>query len=125
MQVQLQLEVLDLEEADFVQFRPASLWTEEEFVITRVARDRGWWERALPRLKIFYEKWQELKAAKEAGAPIPPNVRVRRAGHPKELSIDQTTTQDCPFAACSPPARPDDERLDTDQITTAACPFKV
>ena len=44
-QLQLQLEVLDLEEADFVQFRPADLWRQEEFVITRVKRNREWWDR--------------------------------------------------------------------------------
>lgn len=122
-QIQLQLEVMDLEEADFVQYRPASLWREEEFVITRVKRDREWWRKAFPLMQKFYAKWQELKAQKEAGAPTPPNVIVRRAGHPRELRVDHTTTQPCPFQACSPTSS-DDERLDLDRVTTATCPFR-
>lgn len=119
-QLQLQLEVMDLEEADFVQFRPADLWRQEEFVITRVKRDREWWNKAFPLIKKFYERWQELKAS---GAPCPPTV-IRRAGLPREkaLQIDHLTTRECPFKPCSPP---EDRGLVLDHLTTSECPFKI
>lgn len=75
-------------------------------------------------MKKFWEKWQELKAQKAAGAPAPPNVVVRRAGQPREMRIDQITTHACPFQACSPTSS-DDDTLDLDRVTTASCPFKI
>ena len=63
--MQLQLEVLDLEVAHFVQYRPASTWTEEEFDVAVVQRDREWFRRSLPVFRLFYEEWQGLKAVLE------------------------------------------------------------
>ena len=60
-QVQLQLEITDLEECDFIQYRPAS--TEgtvpsrpEEFVVTRIKRDRSWFEKNLPAMRTAWDR---------------------------------------------------------------------
>jgi len=56
-QVQLQLEITDLEECDFVQYRPASAeGTEPEFVVVRVKRDREWFQKNLPTMKAIWER---------------------------------------------------------------------
>jgi putative phage-type endonuclease len=57
-QVQLQLEITDLEECDFVQYRPASIEDArpEEFVVVRVHRDREWFQRALPVLERVWQR---------------------------------------------------------------------
>jgi len=54
-QVQLQLEITDLEECDFVQYRPAKEeGAEPEFVIVRVQRDRAWFEKNLPLMEAAW-----------------------------------------------------------------------
>ena len=56
-QVQLQLEITDLEECDFVQFRPAKVeGGSPEFVVVRVQRDREWFKRALPMLEAVWQR---------------------------------------------------------------------
>jgi len=56
-QVQLQLEITDLEECDFVQYRPAkNEISEAEFVVVRVHRDREWFARALPILEAVWQR---------------------------------------------------------------------
>ena len=51
-QVQLQLEITELEECDFVQYRPP-----DEFVIVRVKRDPDWFQNNLPKMK---ETWDRI-----------------------------------------------------------------
>lgn len=51
-QVQLLLEVTDLEECDFVQYKPEP----EEFVVVRVSRDRSWFEKNLPVMRTVWTK---------------------------------------------------------------------
>ena len=56
-QVQLQLEITDLEECDFVQYRPAKNESSEaEFVVVRVHRDREWFANALPVLERVWQR---------------------------------------------------------------------
>jgi putative phage-type endonuclease len=56
-QVQLQLEITDLEECDFVQYRPAKDENSEaEFVVVRVHRDRKWFAQALPVLERVWQR---------------------------------------------------------------------
>ena len=56
-QVQLLLEVTDLEECDFVQYRPAKEeGAEPEFVVVRVKRDREWFKSALPKIEQIWNK---------------------------------------------------------------------
>jgi putative phage-type endonuclease len=68
-QVQICMEVCDLEEAIFIQYKPESItWPNEaEFVVTRVPRDREWFQRVMPALRAFVE---EMKRA----PPEPPKT---------------------------------------------------
>ena len=56
-QVQLLMEIFNLEECDFVQYRPDP----EIMTITRVTRDREWFAQALPILKSFWDELHERK----------------------------------------------------------------
>lgn len=56
-QIQLLLEILDLEECDFIQYKPDP----EIFNIVRVQRDREWFQNALPILEAFWNKVQDAK----------------------------------------------------------------
>ena len=60
-QVQLQLEITDLEECDFIQYRPASAEgavppKPEEFVVTRIKRDREWFQKNLPAMRAAWDR---------------------------------------------------------------------
>ena len=64
-QVQLQLEITDLEECDFVQYRPAKTeGAEPEFVVVRVVRDRKWFEDHLP---VMRAAWDRIVAGRTNG----------------------------------------------------------
>jgi putative phage-type endonuclease len=65
-QVQLQLEITDLEECDFIQYRPASIDPpkSEEFVVVRVTRDRSWFEKNLPQMEAI---WNRIVIGREKG----------------------------------------------------------
>lgn len=59
-QVQLQLEITDLEECDFVQYKPAKTeGAEPEFVVVRVKRDREWFKSKLATMKSVWERIQK------------------------------------------------------------------
>ena len=57
-QLQLCMEILDLESADFIQYKPAETnWPKpEEFDVVNVPRDREWWKTNLPIMREFWEK---------------------------------------------------------------------
>jgi putative phage-type endonuclease len=76
-QVQLQLEITDLEECDFIQYRPEEMTTEthdgetltrvtkpEEYVVVRVKRDREWFATHLPAMKA---SWDRVVAGRKNG----------------------------------------------------------
>ena len=67
-QVQLQLEITDLEECDFIQYRPANTESipprPEEFVVVRVHRDRAWFAKNLPVMEAV---WKRILVGKEKG----------------------------------------------------------
>jgi putative phage-type endonuclease len=67
-QVQLQLEITDLEECDFVQYRPGDTESvppkAEEFVVVRVHRDREWFARVLP---VLERVWQRVLKGRAQG----------------------------------------------------------
>lgn len=54
-QIQLLLEITDLDECDFIQYRPAGE-KPEEFVIVRVQRDREWFARHLPTMQKIWDR---------------------------------------------------------------------
>jgi putative phage-type endonuclease len=57
-QLQLCMEILDLESADFIQYKPAETnWPRpEEFDVVNVKRDREWWKTYLPVMREFWDK---------------------------------------------------------------------
>ena len=57
-QLQMCMEILDLEEADFIEYKPAetNLPRPEEFQVINVKRDREWWKTNFPIMKEFWEK---------------------------------------------------------------------
>ena len=57
-QLQLLMEILNLEVCDFIQYKPDELtWPNPpEFMVTRVPRDRGWFERYLPVMDAFWKR---------------------------------------------------------------------
>lgn len=63
-QIQLLLEILDLEQCDFIQYRPPTGDKPEEFVVVRVDRDRKWFEEALPVMEAF---WNRVIEARQSG----------------------------------------------------------
>jgi hypothetical protein len=74
------MEILDLEECDFIQYKAAEFnWPKpEEFVVTRVARDRGWFDKYFPVMEAF---WQKVLYHREHGIEPPKPKRTRK---PKE-----------------------------------------
>jgi putative phage-type endonuclease len=57
-QLQLLMEILDLEECDFIQYKPQELtWPEpSEFVVVNVPRDRQWFADQLPVMDAFWKR---------------------------------------------------------------------
>lgn len=55
-QIQLQLEITDLEECDFIQYRPPGEGKAEEYVVVRVQRDRAWFEHNLPAMEAAWSR---------------------------------------------------------------------
>ncbi len=76
-QLQLCMEILDLEEADFIQYKPAlTNWPRpEEFDVVNVKRDREWFEKYLP---IMEEFWQKVLYHREYGIDDPPPKKTRK-----------------------------------------------
>ena len=64
-QLQVLMEVLDLPEADFIQYMPATDFCSRILDVTRVKRDRAWWEDAFPRMKAFYDEWRDTERRME------------------------------------------------------------
>lgn len=63
-QVQLQLEITDLDECDFIQYRPGTPTKAEEFVVVRIQRDREWFVNNLPKMKAA---WDRIVAGRKNG----------------------------------------------------------
>lgn len=78
-QVRLQMEVLDLDECDFVQYIPESTWSPMTLDITRLRRDAAWWNRALPMFQAFYAEWRSLQDRLQAGGPGAEQLRAQLA----------------------------------------------
>jgi len=57
-QLQLLMDILDLDEAVFIQYKPYDLtWpAPEEFVVTHVPRDREWMTTNLPKMRALWDK---------------------------------------------------------------------
>ena len=69
-QLQVLMEVLDLEEAHFVQFRPEGTWNAEELEVQHVPRSRAWFSHHLPALQAFVDEWTHLQAGMQDSAEL-------------------------------------------------------
>lgn len=55
-QLQLLMQICDLPEAYFVEFKPETSWAPEEYVVTKVQREDDWMDVNLPVLRSFWDK---------------------------------------------------------------------
>jgi len=55
-QIQLLLEILDFEDCDFVQYKPAEGNVPEQFMVTRVKRDMSWFDKNLAKMQAIWDK---------------------------------------------------------------------
>ena len=93
-QLQLCMEILDLEEADFIQYKPAEFnWPRpEEFVVVNVKRDRAWFETYFPVMQDF---WQKVLYHREYGIEDPkPKKKRRKEEVPKICEIASDSDDD-------------------------------
>lgn len=85
-QVQVCMEVCDLEEAVFIQYKPEEvMWPRPSVLdITYVKRDRKWFEDSLEHLRSF---WQEMMEQKNLAsmAPPPPPLPTKTPPPPKPI----------------------------------------
>ena len=74
-QLQLLMEILDLEQCDFIQYKPAEMtWPgPSEFVVVHVMRDRQWFQDSLPIFRAF---WDTVIDGRQKGLGLPP-VKTR------------------------------------------------
>lgn len=84
-QLQLLMEILNLEECDFIQYKPEEItWPKNsEFVVVNVKRDREWFKEKLP---IFREFWEKVLYHRENGIE-PPKTRTRKAKKESEQEV--------------------------------------
>lgn len=79
-QIQLLLEITDLEECDFVQYRPPKTeGSEPEFVVVRIGRDRDWFVKNLPKLQAA---WERIVAGRQNGlCELLPETQFKKEIH--------------------------------------------
>ena len=95
-QLQLLMEILNLEECDFIQYKPEELtWPNpSEFVVTNVKRSREWFEEQLPVMDAFWKRvlWYRANGGVEELLPKPKKARVSRK---KIVEKEQCKIVDC------------------------------
>lgn len=69
-QIQGLMEIFNIEECDYIEYHTARTSVEADtWQVIRSKRDREWWAQALPKLKAFWDKVLEYRAAiRELGA---------------------------------------------------------
>ena len=82
-QLQLLMEILNLEECDFIQYKPEEInWPKpSEFVVVNVKRDREWFKEKLP---IFRNFWEKVLYHRENGIE-PPKKKTRKSKKETEI----------------------------------------
>jgi|SRR6056300_196618 len=83
----------DLPKAFFIQYKPAEFnWPDpEEFVVTEVERDRGWFETNLPIMRAF---WDKVLYHREHGIEEPPKKEVKRRPRKEQPCEIEEDSQD-------------------------------
>lgn len=98
-QIQLLMEILNLEECDFIQYKPAEIaWPKpEQFVVINMKRDREWFKEKLPIMDAF---WKRVLWHRENGVEsILPKPRKKREPTKKKEAevceiVDEEYTND-------------------------------
>jgi putative phage-type endonuclease len=88
-QLQLCMEILDLESADFIQYKPAETnWPKpEEFDVVNVPRDREWWKTYLPVMREFWDKVLYFREHIDE-LPPPKLKKTRKKKEPEPVSCE-------------------------------------
>ena len=88
---------LDLEEADFIQYKPAETnWPKpEEFDVVNVKRDREWWKTNLPIMDEFWKKVLYFREhTDELPLPKLKKTRVKKEVEPSKCEIQTLSDED-------------------------------
>ena len=96
-QLQLCMEILDLEEARFIQYKPAETnWPRpEEFDVTVVKRDREWFKTYLPVMREFWDRVLYYREhLDELPMPKEKKTRKKKEVEPPKCEIQQLSDED-------------------------------
>lgn len=96
-QLQLCMEILDLDEADFIQYKPAETnWPlPEEFDVVNVKRSREWFETNLPLMKEFWDKVLYFREHKdELPKPKLKTTRRKKESEPEVCEVEALSDED-------------------------------
>lgn len=96
-QLQLCMEILDLNEADFIQYKPAETnWPlPEEFDVVNVKRDPEWWKTYLPIMKEFWDKVLYFREhIDELPKPKLKKTRKKKEKEPAKCEIQALSDED-------------------------------
>ena len=90
-QLQLLMEILDLEEAVFIQYKPDEItWpSPAEFEVTEVKRDREWFKEKLPVMEALWKRvlWHRENGVEEL-LEKPKQKRPQAARKKKEITCE-------------------------------------
>lgn len=90
-QLQLLMEICDLPEAYFVEYKPEETFTPEEFCVVRVPRDREWFERSLPVFRAFWDRVTRLREHPEEALELARSIeesKQKRAPRKRKNIVD-------------------------------------
>jgi len=94
-QIQLLLEILNLEEAVFIQYKPYELtWPgPQEFCVTEVKRDRQWFAEQLPVMDALWKRvlWHRENGVEDLLKP----KKTRAPRKPKEVPVETCEITEC------------------------------
>src|SRR5210317_2390911 len=96
-QLQLCMEILDLEECDFIQYKPAEFnWPRpEEFVVVNVKRDREWWKTYFPVMKEFWDRVLYFRQhIDELPMPKEKKTRKKKEVPPPKCEVAELSEED-------------------------------
>lgn len=93
-QLQLLMEILDLDECDFIQYKPSELtWPQPSvFVVVHVKRDREWFREQLPVMDTFWKKvlWHREHGIDDLVKPKRPKKIAVKIEEPIVCEIDDS-----------------------------------
>jgi len=96
-QLQLCMQILDLEEADFIEYKPAATnWPKpEEFQVINVKRDPEWWKTNLPIMRAFWDKVLYYREhLDELPKPKEKKTRVKKEVPPPVCEVQHLSDED-------------------------------